>query len=107
MNHNVHAPEIPRPGSAGSRRTTLHVGGIYRGSEHLVVEKTFSRLPGVLAVDANPVAQTATVTDDPASTSVRELRDAVEAVRVPLRGLLGGVRAVRPARRRGAARSGA
>jgi Cu2+-exporting ATPase len=34
--------------------------------------------PGVIAVDANPVAQTGTVTFDPAATSVEELRGWVE-----------------------------
>jgi P-type Cu2+ transporter len=36
------------------------------------------RQPGVAAVDANPVAQTATVSFDPAQTSVAELRQLVE-----------------------------
>ncbi|HEX5906918.1 MAG TPA: heavy metal translocating P-type ATPase [Propionibacteriaceae bacterium] len=37
------------------------------------VEAVLSRRPGVLEVDANPVAQTATVTYDPSQTSVAEL----------------------------------
>ena len=52
----------------------LHVGGLYFATEKAVVEKVLSRRPGVLGVDANPVAQTATVTFDSAQTSVEDLR---------------------------------
>jgi len=52
----------------------LHVGGLYFATEKAVVEKVLSRRPGVLGVDANPVAQTATVTFDSAQTSVADLR---------------------------------
>ena len=38
-----------------------------------VAEAVLSRRPGVIEVDANPVAQTATVTYDPSRTSVAEL----------------------------------
>jgi Cu2+-exporting ATPase len=58
--------------------TVLHVGGVYRGSEHAVVMKELGRRSGVVAVEANPVAQTATVTYDPRVTSVAELRRWVE-----------------------------
>ncbi len=63
--------------AVGERReatAVLHVGGIYRGSEHAVVMKALRRRPGVVAVEANPVAQTATVTYDPRVTSVAQLR---------------------------------
>jgi Cu2+-exporting ATPase len=56
----------------------LHVGGQYRGSEKLVVEKALRSRPGVIEAEANPAAQTATVTYDPEVTSVEELRRAVE-----------------------------
>ena len=56
----------------------LHVGEQYRGSEKLVVEKALRSRPGVIEVDANPAAQTATVTYDPQLTSVRQLRRFVE-----------------------------
>jgi Cu2+-exporting ATPase len=56
----------------------LHVGGIYRGSEHTVVMRRLTQRPGVLAVDANPVAQTATATYDPHVSSVPELGAWVE-----------------------------
>ena len=56
----------------------LHTGGLYRASEKAVVEAVLGRLPGVVSVEANPVAQTANVTYDPARSSVAELRRAVE-----------------------------
>jgi Cu2+-exporting ATPase len=59
-------------------KTVLHVGGLLFASEGSVVERALGRRPGVLAVEANPVAQTATVTFDPARTSVVELRRWVE-----------------------------
>ena len=57
---------------------TLHVGGLHYASEKAVVERSLSGRPGVLHVDANPVAQTATVTFDRAVTSVEELSRWVE-----------------------------
>ena len=66
----------------GERRPTtvvLHVGRMHRASEKAVVERALSRRPGVLEVEANPVAQTATVTYDPSVTSVAELRRFVRA----------------------------
>ncbi|MGH3029345.1 MAG: heavy metal translocating P-type ATPase [Gaiellaceae bacterium] len=45
-----------------------------RASEKAVVEAVLRRRPGVEQVEANPVAQTATVTYDPTKTSVEELR---------------------------------
>ena len=57
-----------------STTVVLHVGNQYRGSEKLVVEKALLSRPGVIAVEANPAAQTATVTYDPRLTSVEELR---------------------------------
>ncbi len=56
----------------------LHVGGLHYATEKSVVERALSNRPGVVAVDANPVAQTATVTFDPQVTSVEELRRWVE-----------------------------
>jgi P-type Cu2+ transporter len=56
----------------------LHVGGVQYASEKAVVEEVLGNRPGVVAVAANPVAQTATVTFDPAVTSVAELRHWVQ-----------------------------
>jgi Cu2+-exporting ATPase len=64
--------------TAARETTVLHAGGIYRGSEHLVLEEALRRRPGVLAVDANAAAQTATVTFKPEVTSVEELARWVE-----------------------------
>ena len=44
----------------------LEVSGVHWASSKNVAEAVLSRRPGVIAVDANPVAQTATVTYDPA-----------------------------------------
>ncbi|MFB7874340.1 heavy metal translocating P-type ATPase [Nocardia sp. NPDC056064] len=52
----------------------LHVGGQLRPSSRRVLTAGLRHRPGVLGVEANPVAQTATVTYDPARTSVTELR---------------------------------
>jgi P-type Cu2+ transporter len=52
----------------------LEAGGMLRASEQAVVEAAIGRRPGVRSVEANPVAQTATVSFDPSATSVEELR---------------------------------
>ena len=79
MAHQKEAPDAPAGGAdqvrAGKVATTvLHVGGLNWASEKAVVERVLSRRPGVRLVEANPVAQTATVTFDTAQTSVAELR---------------------------------
>jgi Cu2+-exporting ATPase len=51
----------------------LEVSGLGWATSKNVVETVLSHRPGVLAVEANPVAQTATVTYDPDRTDVREL----------------------------------
>jgi Cu2+-exporting ATPase len=56
----------------------LHVGRQFRASEKAVVEAVVGRHPGVVSVEANPVAQTATVRYNPSVTSVHELRRVVE-----------------------------
>jgi len=53
----------------------IELGGMQWASEKNVVEAALGRRPGVVAVDASPVAQTAVVTYDPARTSVVNLRD--------------------------------
>ena len=67
-----------RPATRASETVVLHVGGQFRASEKAVVEAALTRHRGVVSVEANPVAQTATVRYDPAVTSVHELRRAVE-----------------------------
>ena len=56
----------------------LHVGGQYRASEKAVAEAALLRQAGVLSVEANPAAQTATVGFDPSLTSVAELQRVAE-----------------------------
>jgi Cu2+-exporting ATPase len=54
------------------------VGGLNFVSEKSVVERVLERRPGVASVEANPVAQTATIIYDPGATSVAELRTWIE-----------------------------
>lgn len=56
----------------------LHVGGLLFASEKAVVERMLGGRPGVRVVEANPVAQTASVSYDPAQTSLEELRAWIE-----------------------------
>src|SRR5262245_65706318 len=53
----------------------LDVRGVQWASGKARVEAILGRRPGVTDVEANPVAQTATVTFDPSRTAVQELRD--------------------------------
>jgi Cu2+-exporting ATPase len=62
----------------GSATAVLHVGGLHYASEKAVVERVLANRPGVQRVQANPVAQTATVAFDPGTTSVEALRQWVE-----------------------------
>ena len=55
------------------RRVVLELDGLQWASETHAVEAVLGRQPGVLGVQANPVAQTATVTYDPARTTIRAL----------------------------------
>ncbi|MHB8463695.1 MAG: heavy metal translocating P-type ATPase [Acidimicrobiales bacterium] len=57
----------------------LEVVGVEWGSEKARVEVVLGRRPGVDAVDANPAAQSATVTYDPTVTSVAELTGWIRA----------------------------
>jgi Cu2+-exporting ATPase len=56
----------------------LHVGELHYASEKAVVERVLANRPGVARVEANPVAQTATVEYDPHATSVEALQQWVE-----------------------------
>ena len=60
---------------SSERTAVLEMSGLHWASEQQVVESTLGRLDGVRSVDANPVAQTATVTYDPSETSIAALRD--------------------------------
>jgi Cu2+-exporting ATPase len=64
---------------AATRETTvLHVGDLHYASETAVVEHVLGGRPGVVAVEANPAAQTATLVFDSDVTSVADLRTWVE-----------------------------
>ncbi|MBO3751030.1 copper-translocating P-type ATPase [Streptosporangiaceae bacterium NEAU-GS5] len=58
-----------------SSTVVLDVRGLHWASQQSAVATPLGRRPGVLDVEVNPVAQTATVRFDPAATSVAELRD--------------------------------
>jgi P-type Cu2+ transporter len=60
--------------SSASETVVLHVGGLHYASEKGVVEQVLAQRPGVISVEANPVAQTATVLYEPEITSVGALR---------------------------------
>ena len=63
----------------GNRQSVLlNVGGVQYASEKVTVERRLGALPGVFAVDANPLAQTATVDYDPSKTSVAALKQWIE-----------------------------
>ena len=69
---NRHTGEhIPAPASATA---VLEMTGLSWASSKNVAEAVLSRRPGVLAVDANPVGQVATVTYDPTATDLTRLR---------------------------------
>ncbi|HUF01586.1 MAG TPA: heavy metal translocating P-type ATPase [Gaiellaceae bacterium] len=67
------------PGTAAATSSVvLHVGNLHYASEKAVVEGVLGRRPGVVAVEANPVSQTASVEFDPTVTTVEELSAWVE-----------------------------
>jgi Cu2+-exporting ATPase len=74
--HDGHG--VQRNGRRGHATAVLHVGDLHYASEKAVVERVLASRPGVTRVDANPVAQTATVEYDPATTSVEALRRWIE-----------------------------
>ena len=82
MSAHAEHPEAHRSArSSASRRArnemetaVLHVGGLHFATEKNVVERVLARRPGVRSVEANPVAQTATVHYDTNETSIAELR---------------------------------
>ncbi len=66
-------PDTHHPVTA-SATTVLHVGGLHRAGSRQTLAAALRHRPGVLAVEANPLTQTATVTYDPGVTSVTDLR---------------------------------
>ena len=62
----------------GATTAVLHTGGLQFASEKAVLEKALGSRPGVISVESNPVAQTASVTYDPHQTNLAELKRWVE-----------------------------
>ena len=57
-------------GRGRNATAVLHVGDLHYASEKAVVERVLANRPGVAGVEANPVAQSATVDYDPQTTSM-------------------------------------
>ena len=55
------------------RTVVMELDGLHWATQKNAVEAVLGRRPGVVTVEANPSAQTATVTYDPGATSVQEL----------------------------------
>ena len=70
---DVHGRAGRADGNGRTATTVLHVGGLHYATEKAVVERVLADRPGVVVVAANPIAQTATVTFDPAATSIEQL----------------------------------
>src|SRR5215208_1363722 len=64
--------------SSTRETAVLHTGGLHYASKKSVVERALSARPGVISVEANPVAQTATVVFDAGNTSIADLQAWVE-----------------------------
>jgi Cu2+-exporting ATPase len=79
MSSHEHGGHRGQHNGRGRKATAvLHVGDLHYASEKAVVERVLANRPGVASVEANPVAQTATVEYDPATTSVEALQQWVE-----------------------------
>ncbi|QNE73518.1 heavy metal translocating P-type ATPase [Streptomyces finlayi] len=75
--HDYDAPHCEGPGRERST-AVLDVRGLAWASQQSTVAAVLGRRPGVLQVEVNPVAQSATVVFDPRRTSLAELRRWVE-----------------------------
>jgi Cu2+-exporting ATPase len=73
--HDQPHPSAGREHRSDPITAVLEVSGVHWASSKNVVETFLGRRPGVLTVEANPVAQTATVTYDPTRTDLTRLRD--------------------------------
>ena len=72
--HPEPRPDQVSPGPDGTTTAVLEVTGVHWATSKNVVESVLSRRPGVVDVEANPVAQTATVTYQPQVTDLDQLR---------------------------------
>ena len=75
QSHSEGHPDHGHGDGNGSATAILEVSGVQWATSKNVAEAVLSRQRGVLSVDANPVAQTATVTYDTNRTTLTELRD--------------------------------
>ena len=57
-----------------TKMTVLHVGGLHWATSVSGIERALVARPGVLAVNANAISQTATVTYDPTRTRLDDLQ---------------------------------
>jgi P-type Cu2+ transporter len=79
MSSHRHGGQAAHHNGRGPTATAvLHVGELHYATEKAVVERVLANRPGVVCVEANPVAQTATVEYDPATTSIEALHRWVE-----------------------------
>jgi P-type Cu2+ transporter len=79
MSSHEHGGRVVQHNGRGRTATAvLHVGDLHYASEKAVVERVLANRAGVARVEANPVAQTATVEYDPETTSVEALQRWVE-----------------------------
>ena len=69
--HGTGAEEV-RVMSTRQTTAVLEVVGVHWATERPVTEKVLGRRAGVLAVEADPIAQTAMVTYDPATTATTD-----------------------------------
>ena len=86
---------------SAAETTVVHVGGLHYASEKAVVEQVLARRPGVISVEANPVAQTATVEYDPDVDQRRGAARMDRRLRLSLRRTVGARPRLRSARRTG------
>ncbi|MFP5368193.1 MAG: cation transporter, partial [Actinomycetes bacterium] len=68
----------PKPAPAGTaipglKNAVVEVRGLHWATSKGIVEHVLLQRPGVVAVDANAVAQTATVSFDPSVTSLEQI----------------------------------
>ncbi len=76
--HQDHDHDPAQRSPANLATAVLEMKGLHWASEKAVLEATLGRLAGVSAVEANPVAQTVTVSYDSGTTDVGELRRWIE-----------------------------
>nr|WP_219942125.1 heavy metal translocating P-type ATPase [Iamia sp. SCSIO 61187] len=77
QDHHHHDSGHEAP-TALDTQVVLEVKGLHWATEKAAIERTLGRFAGVRTVEANPVAQTATVSYDPDETSIADLQRGIE-----------------------------